>query len=48
MCAYYKASTKMQMKHKNSTNTQNTKQAKQKQYGRKKAIQGVIGQNPKT
>jgi hypothetical protein len=41
--AYYKASTKTQILHKNCTNTQkqNTKQTKQKQYGsnKKKAIQ---------
>ena len=36
--AYYKASTKTQVKHKNSKNTrkQKTKQIKQKLYGRKK------------
>jgi len=36
--AYYKASTKTQVKHKNITSIQKqkTKQTKQKQYGRKK------------
>jgi hypothetical protein len=37
--AYYKASTKTQIKHKYSTNTKSTKQTNQKQYGKKKAIQ---------
>jgi predicted Holliday junction resolvase-like endonuclease len=43
--AYYKASTKTQIKHKNSTNTQkqNTKQTKQKQHCGKKQYKRSMG-----
>jgi len=46
--AYYKASTKTQAHQQYKyTKKQNTKQAKQKQCGRKNSIQEVLGQNSK-
>jgi hypothetical protein len=48
--ANYKASTKTEIKHKNSTNTQkqNTKQAKQNNTAEKSNIEEVLGQKPYT
>ena len=45
--AYYKASTKTKIKHKNSTNTQK-QNTKQKQHCRKKQYKRSMGQKPYT